>query len=167
MQTAAELVTKLQLSWNALVPKERAEAAAPEPLGSAGANASAAAAGAAATSLSSSFWLLEALVAPVRRSFEYHFSGTRKTNSRERPEWFFSFLLATLTDHEPFIERHVQPVVAQAGGARLLEGDALGMDFAKQLVAMARAKLRRDMPHLIAGEAMRRRAAGGGCTGSD
>lgn len=41
-------------------------------------------------------WAIECLTDPIARRFKYHFSGNRRTNRLDKPEWYFKFILGIL-----------------------------------------------------------------------
>jgi hypothetical protein len=53
-------------------------------------------------------WAVDALMAPLRRKFKFHFRSARATNSREHPEWCLSFVLKQLRDREQFLQHSLQ-----------------------------------------------------------
>lgn len=56
--------------------------------------------------------LVNILVAPFRKRFNFHFLGNRKTNNQEKPEWYLSQILKWIRDHEKFLNSHLQPIIS-------------------------------------------------------
>lgn len=54
--------------------------------------------------------LVKLLMQPIEKRFKFHFFTNRKTNNLDKPEWYFSQLLAWLKDHDEFFSRLVQPL---------------------------------------------------------
>lgn len=55
------------------------------------------------------------LVRPLRQRFIFHFTGTKQTNRRDKPEWFFTQILTWIKDHADWVARNVQPIARSAG----------------------------------------------------
>ena len=55
------------------------------------------------------------LVRPLRQRFIYHFTGTKQTNRRDKPEWFFTQILTWIKDHADWVAKNVQPIARTAG----------------------------------------------------
>lgn len=51
------------------------------------------------------------MIIPLKKRFSFHFSGNRRTNRLDRPEWFLTQILSWLRDHLPFLSKHLQPIV--------------------------------------------------------
>lgn len=54
---------------------------------------------------------LELLLEPLRKRFRFHFSGERKTNCKEKPEWYFTQVSSWIRDHAYFLENNIQPLL--------------------------------------------------------
>lgn len=55
------------------------------------------------------------MLEPVLVKFYYHFGGNRPTNRIDRPEWFFTMILNSISDHQVFLDEECQPLVLAAG----------------------------------------------------
>ncbi|XP_077296724.1 RAD50 interactor 1 [Arctopsyche grandis] len=51
------------------------------------------------------------MIVPLKKRFTFHFSGSRRTNRLDRPEWFLTQILSWLRDHLPFLAKYLQPIV--------------------------------------------------------
>lgn len=50
------------------------------------------------------------MITPLKKRFAFHFSGNRRTNRLDRPEWFLTQILTWLRDHLPFLKKYLQPI---------------------------------------------------------
>lgn len=50
------------------------------------------------------------MLRPLKKRFQFHFTGTRQTARIDRPEWFLTQTLTWIKDHRKFVNDHVQPV---------------------------------------------------------
>ncbi|TPX35139.1 hypothetical protein SmJEL517_g02386 [Synchytrium microbalum] len=53
---------------------------------------------------------IKCLVKPILLRFQYHFSGDRPTNRRDKPEWMFKFIQKSISDHAMLLAQHIQPL---------------------------------------------------------
>uniref|UniRef100_A0A0C9RPF7 Rint1_0 protein n=2 Tax=Fopius arisanus TaxID=64838 RepID=A0A0C9RPF7_9HYME len=81
------------------------------------------------------------LVRPLGLRFKYHFTGSKQTNRRDKPEWFFTQILTWIKDHARWIERNVQPV-ADATGFHHVNTK---IEFMRALVQLAVEKLQSEL----------------------
>ncbi|KAH9937391.1 TIP-1 family-domain-containing protein [Fomitopsis serialis] len=88
---------------------------------------------------------LEALVEPVALRFKYHFEGTRQTNRLDKPEWYLTHVLNISHEHQPFMEKIVQPLLS-ATDYREVEA---WREFTLLLLPLLERKLRKTIPPLI------------------
>ncbi|KAK9480824.1 TIP-1 family-domain-containing protein [Lipomyces japonicus] len=56
----------------------------------------------------------EVLIEQLDLRFRYHFEGNRDTNRLDKPEWVFSHVLATVEEHENFLQTVVQGVLRKS-----------------------------------------------------
>ena len=82
------------------------------------------------------------LIRPLRQRFIYHFTGSKQTNRRDKPEWFFTQILTWIKHHARWIEKNVQPVADAAG---FIQIDAK-TEFMRALVQLAVEKLHSELP---------------------
>lgn len=78
--------------------------------------------------------LVDTFLEPIRKSFIFHFSGSRESNRLDRPEWLLSFAMNCIRCNVPFVLKHVQSVVRQAvedaGCQELIHvNDSYALDF--------------------------------------
>eukprot|EP01135_Chromosphaera_perkinsii_P005367 Nk52_evm48s343 gene=Nk52_evmTU48s343 len=88
---------------------------------------------------------MELLVEPIVTRFKFHFSGARKTNRKDKPEWFFTHMLSYIRDHETFIQETVQSAVNRVG----LVGYDCKAEFMKILVDTVNEKIKLDIGAVI------------------
>ncbi|XP_011300021.1 RAD50-interacting protein 1 [Fopius arisanus] len=81
------------------------------------------------------------LVRPLGLRFKYHFTGSKQTNRRDKPEWFFTQILTWIKDHARWTERNVQPV-ADATGFHHVNTK---IEFMRALVQLAVEKLQSEL----------------------
>ncbi|XP_074095130.1 RAD50 interactor 1 [Cotesia typhae] len=82
------------------------------------------------------------LVLPLRQRFIFHFSGNKKTNRRDKPEWYFTQIISWIRDHESWIEKNVQPVFNSSEFSYI----NAKVEFMRALVKLAVEKLQTDLP---------------------
>ncbi|XP_043282805.1 RAD50-interacting protein 1 [Venturia canescens] len=82
------------------------------------------------------------LVRPLRQRFIYHFTGSKQTNRRDKPEWFFTQILTWIKHHEQWVLKNVQPVVDAAGFNHI----NAQVEFMRALVQLAVEKLHAELP---------------------
>ncbi|XP_043478582.1 RAD50-interacting protein 1 [Leptopilina heterotoma] len=82
------------------------------------------------------------LVRPLRQRFIFHFTGTKQTNRRDKPEWFFTQVLTWIKGHSDWVARNVQPIARSAGYDHINVKD----EFMRALVQMAVEKLHSELP---------------------
>lgn len=82
------------------------------------------------------------LVRPLRQRFVYHFTGSKQTNRRDKPEWFFTQILTWIKDHAKWIETNVQPVADTTGFNHV----NAKVEFMRALVQLAVEKLHSELP---------------------
>lgn len=72
----------------------------------------------------------------------HHFTGTKRTNLPDKPEWYFTQVLAWIKDHSDWIEKMVQPVANSAGYEKI----DVKVEFMRALVQLAVDKLNTELP---------------------
>ncbi|XP_015111807.1 RAD50-interacting protein 1 [Diachasma alloeum] len=82
------------------------------------------------------------LVRPLKQRFVYHFTGSKQTNRRDKPEWFFTQILTWIKDHARWIEKNVQPVADTTGFNHI----NTKVEFMRALVQLAVEKLHSELP---------------------
>uniref|UniRef100_A0A2A4J1C9 RAD50-interacting protein 1 n=1 Tax=Heliothis virescens TaxID=7102 RepID=A0A2A4J1C9_HELVI len=50
------------------------------------------------------------LLRPLKKRFQFHFTGSRQTARIDRPEWFLTQTLTWIKHHQGFVKTHVQPI---------------------------------------------------------
>lgn len=50
------------------------------------------------------------LLRPLKKRFQFHFTGSRQTARIDRPEWFLTQTLTWIKHHQGFVRTQVQPV---------------------------------------------------------
>lgn len=50
------------------------------------------------------------LLRPLKKRFQFHFTGSRQTARIDRPEWFLTQTLTWIKDHQNFVKMNIQPV---------------------------------------------------------
>ncbi|XP_014206211.1 RAD50-interacting protein 1 [Copidosoma floridanum] len=81
------------------------------------------------------------LVKPLRQRFFFHFTGNRKTNRVDKPEWFFTQTLNYIKDHVQWIDLVVQPIACMAGFSKT----KVKIEFMREMVRMAVEKLNTEL----------------------
>ncbi|XP_025836467.1 RINT1-like protein [Agrilus planipennis] len=87
---------------------------------------------------------LELMISPLRKRFLYHFYGPRKTNRVDKPEWYFTQILAWIRDHSEFVEKWIQPVADRMG----MHYIDTKIELMRGLIQLAVEKLNSDLPTL-------------------
>ncbi|ESO09658.1 hypothetical protein HELRODRAFT_195046 [Helobdella robusta] len=82
---------------------------------------------------------------PFHKRFNFHFYGHKKTNSIEKPEWYFTQLSMWLNDQKDFVTSKLQHYFDAAGYQHI---DVLSQ-FAEGLVCLASDKLHKDLNSLL------------------
>lgn len=80
---------------------------------------------------------IDLLLEPIVKRFRYHFYGHRQTNRRDKPEWFFTFVLNLIGDHTAVLAGPVQQLLIECGHGHI---DAR-IEFISGLVAEVSRKL--------------------------
>ncbi|TPX46023.1 hypothetical protein SeLEV6574_g03480 [Synchytrium endobioticum] len=88
---------------------------------------------------------VESLAKPILLRFEYHFSGDRPTNRRDKPEWMFKFIQKAISDHALFLAQHIQPLF---DGTSFKGLDAKN-EFIQCLLIAVIKKLKAEAPNRI------------------
>ncbi|XP_058796896.1 RAD50-interacting protein 1 [Phymastichus coffea] len=81
------------------------------------------------------------LVRPLKQRFFFHFTGNKKTNRRDKPEWFFTQILTWIKDHSEWVNKYVQPI-AYTAGFNKTNGK---VEFMRALVQLAVEKLNSEL----------------------
>jgi hypothetical protein len=68
--------------------------------------------------------VIEVLLEPLRKRFNFHFSGDKKTNRLEKPEWYMGHVLGWIKQHTPLLEGQLADLLAAHAPA--LGGDING-----------------------------------------
>ncbi|XP_075973425.1 RAD50 interactor 1 [Anticarsia gemmatalis] len=53
---------------------------------------------------------VKVLLKPLKKRFQFHFTGSRQTARIDRPEWFLTQTLTWIKDHQTFVKQNVQPI---------------------------------------------------------
>jgi len=85
------------------------------------------------------------LALPIARRFRFHFETKRETNQREKPEWYFAFILNTIRDHTLFLSNDLQPILNDQG----LSAIDVKYEFMREMLSFGERKLLRELPHLL------------------
>ena len=93
-------------------------------------------------------YVFELLCMPMRIPFRYHFSGNRKTNRIDKPEWIYNYVKEIIEQYIPFIVSVIQPIVDDCG---LHDVDALN-EFIRALLPLVKDKLLSSRQELITDE---------------
>ncbi|KAL1916497.1 uncharacterized protein VTP21DRAFT_5688 [Calcarisporiella thermophila] len=88
---------------------------------------------------------IEVMVEPIGVRFKYHFDGKRPTNRIDKPEWFFSYILTSIRDHNIFLSTKIQDIVDEAGYGVYDTRN----DFVRGLLTLVEGKLERTLPNLL------------------
>ena len=81
------------------------------------------------------------LFRPLKQRFIHHFTGTKQTNRRDKPEWFFTQVLTWIKDHSEWVEKMVQPIANTAGFDKI----NVKVEFTRALVQLAVEKLNSEL----------------------
>ena len=81
------------------------------------------------------------LVIPLKKRFFYHFTGNKRTNRQDKPEWFFTKVLFWIKNHADWIEKNVQPIANLAGFKKI----NVKIEFMRALVKLAVDKLNSEL----------------------
>ena len=92
-------------------------------------------------------WSLDILFSPLFSRFRFHFMEESATNKFEKPEWCFSFIGNTISDHAEFLLIHIQPWINRESKSTRIP-DAKNI-LIRQLIALLEVKLLRDIPVLL------------------
>lgn len=90
---------------------------------------------------------LSLLLQPLAQRFQYHFSGTKKTNSLVRPEWYLQQVKLWLQRSRAFLDliRAERP----ASPERAQDLDRIHPRLCQGLFGLIRTKLSRDLPTIL------------------
>ncbi|KAG8175130.1 hypothetical protein JTE90_023412 [Oedothorax gibbosus] len=70
---------------------------------------------------------LQLMLQPLQKRFAYHFMGKKPTNRLDKPEWYLTQILGWISDHSPFLEKTVEPILQKEKlstySARILSSD--------------------------------------------
>ncbi|KAI8794641.1 RAD50-interacting protein 1 [Biomphalaria glabrata] len=88
---------------------------------------------------------LELMLKPLRKRFQYHFYGSRQTNSLDKPEWYLTQVLTWIRDHSDFLERNIQPILDETGKANI----CARTELTRGLVMLVMEKIGQDLPQLV------------------
>ncbi|GAB1607404.1 RAD50-interacting protein 1-like [Argonauta hians] len=86
---------------------------------------------------------LQLMLKPLKKRFKYHFYGNRQTNSLEKPEWYFTQVLAWIRDHCDFLEQTVQPILDQESNL------VARVELMRGLVELVLEKMTADLSFLM------------------
>ncbi|XP_065905193.1 RAD50-interacting protein 1-like isoform X2 [Dysidea avara] len=90
------------------------------------------------------------LTEPLIKRFTYHFTGHKKTNCIEKPEWFLSQVLAWIRDHIPFLEERIQPLMeGVVFNGRMVD---VRVEFIRCLLQEVDNKLQHDLHQVLSNE---------------
>lgn len=87
---------------------------------------------------------IQLLVRPLEVRFLFHFTGSKATNSRENPEWYFTQVLKWIAAHENFLNMRIQPVLNQCNH----KNTSAKVEFMRGLVRLVVLKLASDLPEV-------------------
>ncbi|XP_071948017.1 RAD50-interacting protein 1-like [Antedon mediterranea] len=88
---------------------------------------------------------IELLLKPLIKRFKFHFSGKKQTNNLERPEFYFSQILAWLRDHADFLDNEIQPILDREEMSHV----SARMEFCRGLIEVLVSKAESDVQELI------------------
>lgn len=77
------------------------------------------------------------LLRPLKKRFQFHFTGTRQTARVDRPEWFLTQTLTWIKDHQTFVKVNVQPIADKLELTNVRAVD----EFNAGLIALAAERL--------------------------
>lgn len=81
--------------------------------------------------------------------FKFHFSGNRKTNNLEKPEWYLSQILKWIKQHEEFLNLFIQPIFDTHSAYK---GKPIIIDFVNCFISLIKNKIDHDLIMLIKDE---------------
>ncbi|KAJ8728082.1 hypothetical protein PYW08_016467 [Mythimna loreyi] len=77
------------------------------------------------------------LLRPLKKRFQFHFTGSRQTARIDRPEWFLTQTLTWIKNHQGFVKTHVQPIADKLELTHVRAVD----EFNAGLIALAAERL--------------------------
>ncbi|XP_035433109.2 RAD50-interacting protein 1 [Spodoptera frugiperda] len=77
------------------------------------------------------------LLRPLKKRFQFHFTGSRQTARIDRPEWFLTQTLTWIKNHQGFVRHHVQPIADKLELKHVYAVD----EFNTGLIALAAERL--------------------------
>ncbi|ELU16620.1 hypothetical protein CAPTEDRAFT_170106, partial [Capitella teleta] len=88
---------------------------------------------------------LQLMVLPLKKRFKFHFFGNKQTNSKDKPEWYFTQALTWIRDHRMFLEDQIQPILDRAGKP----GVVALVEFCRGIVALVIDKMQVDLEEIM------------------
>eukprot|EP01117_Protostelium_nocturnum_P008696 TRINITY_DN3117_c0_g1_i2.p1 TRINITY_DN3117_c0_g1~~TRINITY_DN3117_c0_g1_i2.p1 ORF type:complete len:794 (-),score=300.53 TRINITY_DN3117_c0_g1_i2:47-2206(-) len=88
-----------------------------------------------------SLWAMDFLLHPLITRFNFNFRGEKQTNNLEKPEWYFTNVLNTISSRSDFLLLKIQPIFNDNDMARY---DAKE-EFIKGMVKAVNSKLSHDL----------------------
>ncbi|XP_025106000.1 RAD50-interacting protein 1-like [Pomacea canaliculata] len=88
---------------------------------------------------------LQLMVKPLKKRFRYHFYGKRRTNSIDKPEWYFTQVLNWIRDHWDFLAQNIQPLLDETEYKEI----CANTEFMRGMVMLVMEKLADDLPRLL------------------
>ncbi|KAH9633445.1 hypothetical protein HF086_004159 [Spodoptera exigua] len=82
-------------------------------------------------------WQVRVLLRPLKKRFQFHFTGSRQTARIDRPEWFLTQTLTWIKNHQGFVKHHVQPIADKLELKHVYAVD----EFNAGLIALAAERL--------------------------
>ena len=93
---------------------------------------------------------ITALLVPFKKKFFFHFSGERKTNKLEKPEWYLTQVLKWLQETKDYLDAEFQPLMEKVSN----QPDSVKIMFAKGLLSFIKTKLSSDLPLIVHNEVL-------------
>ena len=93
---------------------------------------------------------ITALLVPYKKKFFFHFSGDRKTNKLEKPEWYLTQVLKWLQETKDYLDAEFQPLMKKVSN----QPDSVKIMFAKGLLSFIKTKLSSDLPLMVHNEVL-------------
>ncbi|XP_062549793.1 RINT1-like protein [Armigeres subalbatus] len=92
----------------------------------------------------------ELLLKPFRLRFTFHFFGNKQTNRLDKPEWYFTQILAWAKENHVFVGQNFQTPAIKAG----VDNHNVRLEFIRGLVQLAIEKLIDDIDSICQDEAL-------------
>ncbi|CAL1287774.1 unnamed protein product [Larinioides sclopetarius] len=88
---------------------------------------------------------LQLMLQPLQKRFVFHFMGKKPTNRLDKPEWYLTQILTWISDHTPFLEKAVEPILAKENLSRF----SARAQVMRGLVHLAITRFKADLPKLL------------------